>query len=75
MEIKICITSNINGKVFEKRVTEVISELGIKADILTVHDLPRSPEKVFYTPALFINDRMLSSGKVLSKEEITQFFM
>ena len=59
---------------FEKRVLDVINELGIDADIVTVGRSPSS-ERAFYTPALYVNDKLVSSGKVLSKEEITHFFM
>lgn len=75
MEIKIVITSNIKGKLFAKRVMEVIDDLGIEASISTVSQTAPVERTTFYTPALFVDDRMLTSGKVLSKEEITHFFL
>ncbi|WP_416151334.1 thioredoxin family protein [Salipaludibacillus sp. HK11] len=75
MIIKLYITSNINGKTFEKRVSDVVKELGIDANIVIINRSPIPPDKVIFTPALYVNDQLVSSGKVLSKEEITHFFM
>lgn len=75
MEIKLNITSNIKGKIFEKRVLDVVNELGLDANVTTVNYSPFSSERSFYTPTLYINGELVSSGKVLSKEEITHYFL
>ncbi|WP_280769746.1 thioredoxin family protein [Salipaludibacillus daqingensis] len=75
MQVKIYITSNIKGKMFEKRVSDVLNDLGLDAEVITINRSPSSSEKAFYTPALFVNNELVSSGSLLSKEEITHFFM
>jgi len=74
LKVEVYITSNIKGKMFEKRVSDVINEIGLDANLVTINHSPSS-ERVFYTPALYVNDKLVSSGRVLSKEEITHFFM
>lgn len=75
MDIKLFIKSNINGKVVEKRLFEVINSIGLQANIEIHHEDPPNLDGVFYTPTLIVDNEVVSSGKVLSKDEMTQFFM
>lgn len=72
MKIKLYIHSNINGKIFEKRVAEVIEEYNFEEAYLDVfHELPpNKTNHALYMPILVINDKVVSSGKLLSKQEI-----
>ncbi len=71
MEIKLLVTSSINCKLFERRVLEAVEAKGIFADIEKIEHLPDARKYgVIYMPALVVNGRVVSSGKLLSKEEI-----
>lgn len=53
---------------------EVITENNIEAEIEKVTDLNRFAELgIMMTPGLIINDKVLSSGKVPSKDSIKQW--
>ncbi|MDQ0256546.1 hypothetical protein J2S74_003966 [Evansella vedderi] len=75
MDVKLFIKSNINGRIVEKRLFEVIEDMGLQANIEIHHEDPPYMDGVFYTPTLIVDNRIVSSGKVLSKDEMTQFFM
>ena len=75
MHVKLFISSNITGKIFEKRMMEVLVEMGIPVNLEIHQTVPRILQGIFYTPALIIDDQIVSSGKVLTKEELTSFFM
>ncbi|SDZ03166.1 Thioredoxin domain-containing protein [Evansella caseinilytica] len=75
MEVKLFINPNINGKIVEKRLMEVLGDIGLQVDLEVYHEDPPFTEGVFYTPTLIVDDRIVSSGKVLSKEEIIHFFL
>lgn len=71
MEIKLLVTSCINCKLFEKRVFDAIAVKGIYADIEKIDYLPDAFKYgVVYMPALIVDGKVLSSGKILSTEEI-----
>jgi small redox-active disulfide protein 2 len=54
----------------EKIVTEVVDELGIKADILKVTDIVDiMMYDVMKTPAIVIDEKVVFKGKVPSKNE------
>lgn len=73
MQIKLLVTSCINCKLFEKRVFEAIEAKGIYADIERINYLPDAVQYgVVYMPALVINDKVVSSGKILSTDEISR---
>lgn len=73
MQIKLLVASGINCKLFEKRVFEVIEGKGIYVDIERIDYLPDILKYgVVYTPALVINGKVVSSGKILSTEEISR---
>lgn len=73
MQIKLLVTTCINCKIFEKRVTDAIKAKGIFANIERVDFLPDHIHYgVLYTPALVVDGKVVSSGKILSTEEISR---
>lgn len=73
MEIKLLVTSCINCKLFEKRVLEAVETKGIFVDIEKIDYLSDAIKYgVIYMPALVVNGKVVSSGKVLSTEEISR---
>ncbi|RXI98363.1 thioredoxin family protein [Anaerobacillus alkaliphilus] len=71
MEIKLLVTSSINCKLFERRVLEAVEAKGIYAEIEKIDSFPDAKKYgVIYMPALVVNGKVVSSGKLLSKEEI-----
>lgn len=57
-------------------VEDAIVEIGIGAEIVKVTDIDKiTGYAVMMTPALVIDGRVVSSGKVLSKEEIKKFLV
>lgn len=73
MQIKILVATSINCKLFEKRVYEAVSAKGIYAEIERIHYLPDMIKYgVVYTPALVVEGKVVSSGKILSTEEISR---
>jgi hypothetical protein len=73
MEIKLLVSSCINCKLFEKRLLEAIEKQGIYADIEKIDYLPDTIKYgVAYLPALVVNGRVVSSGKILSTSEIVR---
>ena len=74
MKIKILGTGCPNCKVLEKNVREAVKDLGIKADIEKVIDIAEIMEYgVMSTPALVVNDKVVSYGRVLKSDEIKKF--
>jgi small redox-active disulfide protein 2 len=60
----------------EKTVKEVVKELGIDATVEEVKDFREFVKyNVLMTPGLVINEQAVSSGKVLSKAEVTQLII
>lgn len=59
-------------KATEKLVSEVVKEMGLNLEVKHVSILSEEASKydVFVTPAIVINDKVVLSGKVPSKEEI-----
>ena len=63
---KKCVTLADNTKA-------ALSSLGLQADVLKVTDFAQiAAHGVMSTPALVINDKVVSVGKVLSSEEISR---
>ncbi|MEO0049538.1 MAG: thioredoxin family protein [candidate division WOR-3 bacterium] len=55
----------------EKRVIDTLAELGIAANVEKVTDIKKfAAMGVFMTPGLVIDGKVVSQGKVLSKEEL-----
>ncbi|WP_245547029.1 thioredoxin family protein [Evansella cellulosilytica] len=73
--MKLFVSSNINGKIVEKRLKEVINDIGLHAHVEIHHQDPPTLNGFYYTPTLVVNDKVVSSGKVLSKQEMTNFFL
>jgi small redox-active disulfide protein 2 len=71
MHIKILGTGCKKCKKLEANVREAIKELGLDAIVEKVEDIPSIISyKVMSTPALVLDEKVLSSGKLLSTKEI-----
>ncbi|MBC8477672.1 MAG: TM0996/MTH895 family glutaredoxin-like protein [Dehalococcoidia bacterium] len=58
----------------EKTVKDAVSELGINAEIEDVKDIKKIMEyPILTTPGLVINEKLVVSGRVPSKAEVTTF--
>ena len=58
----------------EKTVREVVEELSVEAEIEHVRDMKGIMEYPILTaPGLVINEKLVSSGKVASKEEVIKY--
>ena len=58
----------------EKTVREVVEELSIEATIEHVRDMKKIMEyPILITPGLVIDEKLVSSGKVPSKAEVTTY--
>jgi small redox-active disulfide protein 2 len=74
MEIKILGTGCAKCHQLEQTVKEVIIEMAIDANINYIKDIKKIMEyPILTTPGLVINEKVVSSGKVPSKAEITSF--
>ena len=71
MKIKILGTGCPNCKILEKNTKEAIEELNLKAEVEKVTDITEIMEYgIMSTPALVVDEKVVSYGKVLSSEEI-----
>lgn len=71
MNIKILGTGCPKCKTLEKLVTDVVAENNFDAEISKVEDIVQIMNYgVMGTPALVINEKVLISGRVPSKDEI-----
>ena len=71
MNIQLYTNPNINGKIIEKRLTEVLNEHNLTdVEFNVCHEEFPQHDRILFSPTLVINDRVVSSGKMLSKEEI-----
>lgn len=71
MKIKILGTGCPNCKVLERNTKEAIEDLKLKAEIEKVTDISKIMEYgVMSTPALVVDEKVVSYGKVLSSDEI-----
>lgn len=74
MEIKILGIGCPRCTEVEKRVTDVLAEAGVAADVRKVKDIKLFISMgVFSTPGLIINGKVKSQGKIPSKEEIRKW--
>lgn len=71
MVIKILGTGCPKCKKLEETARQAISELGIEAEVEKVTDLNAIMDYgVMMTPALVINEKVVSSGKLLSVSDV-----
>ena len=60
-----------NCQTLHKNVIDSLSELGISADVEYITDLQKIMEEgIMSMPALMVNGEIVSSGKVLSVNEV-----
>jgi len=70
-QIKILGTGCPKCKELEKTTREIIDELGIEATITKEEDIMRIMEYgVMHTPALVVDEQVVLSGRVPSKNEL-----
>ena len=71
MEIKILGPGCVNCQKVEKLVREAVAEAGVAADIEKVSDIIKIAKYgVFGTPAVVVNGKVKSVGKIPKKEEV-----
>ena len=76
MNIKILGTGCARCHQLEKATREVVKELDIDAIVEEVKDMRQIiAYNVLTTPAMVINEQVVSSGKVPSKAEVTQLII
>jgi small redox-active disulfide protein 2 len=64
----------MNCQTLERNVKAALDELGVKADVKKVSDYGEIlGYGVMSTPGLVINDRLVSSGRIASVEDIKAF--
>ena len=71
MKIKVLGSGCPNCKVLEANTKKALDDLKIKADVEKVTDMGKIIEYgIMSTPALVINEKVVSQGRVLTSEEI-----
>lgn len=71
MKIKVLGSGCSNCKVLEANTKKALEELKIKADVEKVTDISKIVEYgIMSTPALVVNEKVVSYGRVLTSEEI-----
>jgi len=71
MEIKVLGPGCVNCQKVEKLVREAVAEAGIAADIEKVSDIRKiAGYGVFSTPAVVVDGKVKSVGKIPKKEDI-----
>ena len=71
MKIKVLGSGCPNCKILEANTKKALEELKIKADVEKVTDIAKIMEYgIMSTPALIIDEKVVSYGKVLSPNEI-----
>jgi small redox-active disulfide protein 2 len=74
MEIKILGTGCSKCKTLEEITLKVVTENGIDANITKVEDIVEIMKfNIMTTPALVVNDKVVSKGRIPSVDEIKQF--
>lgn len=73
MKIKVLGSGCKNCITLEKNTAEAIKEMGIEAEIEKVNDLNKIMEYgIMTTPALVIDEKVVSYGKVLKPKDIVK---
>ncbi|MDD3427424.1 MAG: thioredoxin family protein [Caldisericia bacterium] len=76
MNIKILGTGCLKCKLLEEHVRKAVESLGVSATIEKVTDIKKIIDYgVMATPGLVIDEKVVSTGRVLSKEEIVTKIM
>jgi small redox-active disulfide protein 2 len=74
MEIKILGTGCAKCKTLEELTRKVVKDNGINANISKVEDIVEIMKfNIMTTPALVVNNKVVSKGRIPSAEEIKQF--
>lgn len=74
MKIKILGTGCARCQQLEKTAREIVKELGIDATIEEVKDIKKIMEYPILTaPGLVVNEKLVCSGRVPTKAEVTTF--
>jgi len=73
MDIKILGPGCARCHELDKRTREVVKELGIDASVEYIQDINKIIEySILTTPGLVVNEKLVCSGRVPSKTEISQ---
>lgn len=71
IEIRILGSGCKNCQTLEKNTLEAVEDLGLKAEVKHITDFAEiAAYGIMSTPGLWINGKIVSYGKVLSKDEI-----
>ncbi len=76
MNIKVLGPGCPKCKTLERAIREVVEENGFDAQIEKIEDIVKIMNYgILATPAMAINEKVVASGRVLSKEEIKNFIL